>query len=126
MMKSLKNLEELQGNQNVMNKYHNRKVKYGRYTFDSAKEANSYLKLRLMEKAGLITNLQRQVKYELQPSFKVGNKTIRTITYIADFVYTDKDGSEHIVDVKGFKTEGYKLKAKMFAYKYGKEIEEWK
>lgn len=126
MMKSQKNLEELQGNQNVMNKYHNRKVKYGRYTFDSAKEANYYVKLSLMEKAGLITNLQRQKKYELQPSFQINGKTIRAITYIADFVYTDKDGIEHIVDVKGFKTEGYKLKSKMFVYKYGKEIEEWK
>ena len=76
-----------------------------------------------MEKLGIIKNLQRQVKYELQPSFKFNGKTIRSINYIADFVYI-QDDIEIIEDVKGIRTKEYLLKKKMFIYKYQKEIKE--
>lgn len=92
--------------------------------FDSKKEANRYIGLKQLENLGVIQNLQRQVKYELQPSFKLNGKTIRSIIYIADFVYI-QDGVEVIEDVKGSKymeTEVFKIKKKMFEYKYGKEI----
>jgi len=72
-----------------------------------------------------------QVKYELQPSYKIGNKKIRSINYIADFVYYKiyKRGGieirEQIIeDCKGYKTQIYKIKKKMFEYKYGMEIKE--
>lgn len=74
-------------------------------------------------KLGKITNLRLQVKYELQPSFKINNKTIRAIIYVADFTYI-KDGELVIEDFKGFRTAIYKLKAKMFAYRYKTEIKE--
>lgn len=112
------------GNYTKQNKYHNKKVEYDGIKFDSVKEKNRYIGLKQMEKLGIIQNLQRQVKYELQPSFKLNGKTIRTITYIADFVYI-QDGVEIIEDVKGSKymeTEAFKIKKKMFEYKYGKEI----
>ena len=91
--------------------------------FDSKKEAKRYVQLKQMEKLGVIKNLQRQVKYELQPSFKLNGKTIRSITYIADFVYI-QDGVEIIEDVKGMRTKEYLLKKKLFEYKYQKEIKE--
>lgn len=106
-------------------KYHNKKVKYDGYTFDSIREKNYYIKLKLLEKAGKIKELELQKEYELQPSYKLNNKTSRKITYRADFTYkTTKDDKMHVIDVKGFKTDVYKLKKKLFEYKYRIEIEE--
>lgn len=111
------------GNYTKQNKYHNKKVIYDGIKFDSVKEKNRYIGLKQLERLGVIQNLQRQVKYELQPSFKLNGKTIRSITYIADFVYI-QDGVEVIEDVKGMRTKEYLLKKKMFEYKYQKEIKE--
>lgn len=100
------------------NKYKNRKVEYKGIIFDSVKERNYYMYLESLLQDGEITDLRLQVKYELQPSFKDANgRTIRAITYIADFVYKDKNGKTVIVDVKGFRTDVYKLKRKMMLYK---------
>ena len=107
---------------NSTSKYHSKKVIYNGIRFDSKKEMNFYIKLKMLEKAKKIRNLQLQKKYELQPSFKINGKTVRSINYIADFVY--EDTKVHIIDVKGFRTDVYKLKKKMFEYKYGIEIEE--
>lgn len=106
-------------------KYHNKKVEYDGYTFDSIREKNYYIKLKLLEKAGKIKELELQKEYELQPSFKLNNKTSRKITYRADFTYkTTEDDKFHVIDVKGFRTDVYRLKKKIFEYKYKIEIEE--
>ena len=74
---------------------------------------------------GLIKDLELQKEYILQDKYKINNKTIRKISYIADFSYISvKDNKLHVIDVKGFKTDVYKLKKKLFEYKYGIEIEE--
>lgn len=100
------------------NKYKNKKVEYKGIVFDSVKERNYYMYLEGLLQAGEITDLQLQVKYELQPRFKAKNgRIIRPITYTADFVYKDKDGKEVIVDVKGYRTDVYRLKRKMMLYK---------
>lgn len=104
------------------NKYKNKKVIYDGITFDSKKEGAYYLKLKLLEEKGIISDLKLQVKFELQPKFKFGNKTIRAINYIADFTYI-QDNKLHIVDTKGVRTDVYKLKKKMMEYK-GYEVEE--
>ena len=112
-------------NGNMVRKYHNKKVEYDSYTFDSIKEKNYYIKLKLLEKAGKIKELELQKEYELQPSFKLNNKTSRKITYRSDFTYkTTEDDKLHVVDVKGFRTDVYRLKKKLFEYKYRIEIEE--
>ena len=109
----------------MVRKYHNKKVKYDGYTFDSIREKNYYIKLKLLEKAGKIKELELQKEFELQPSFKLNNKTSRKITYRADFTYkTTEDDKLHVVDVKGFRTDVYRLKKKLFEYKYRIEIEE--
>lgn len=105
-------------------KYKNEKITYRGETFDSKKEYEYYLILKDREKHGEITELKKQVSIEIQPSFKINGETIRAITYKADFVYKDlKDGKTHVVDVKGYKTEVYKLKKKLLAYR-GIYIEE--
>ena len=107
-----------------INKYHNTKVIYDGIKFDSKRECNYYKKLKLLERVGEITDLQRQVPFCLQPSYKFKGKKVRAIMYIADFVYVDKNKDFHVVDVKGFRTDGYKIKKKMFEYLFNKEIEE--
>lgn len=104
------------------NKYKNKKVVYDGIKFDSKKEGAYYLKLKLLEEKGIISDLKLQVKFELQPKFQFGNKTIRAINYIADFTYI-QDNKLHIVDTKGVRTDVYKLKKKMMEYK-GYEVEE--
>ena len=77
----------------------------------------------LLEAQGAISDLQRQVRFTLQPSFKHQGKTIRAITYVADFTYVDSDGKFHIVDTKGVKTDVYLLKKKIMQFQ-GHDIEE--
>ena len=103
-----------------MNKYRSRKTEIGNITFDSKAEANRYKELKLLEKAGVISRLELQPKFELQPSFKKKGKAYRAINYIADFMYCDKEkGNKMIVeDVKGFETKDFKIKRKMFEYQY--------
>lgn len=108
----------------ITSKYKNKKVYVDGIKFDSAKEAMRYRQLRLLEKSGKINDLQLQVPFELQEKYTINGKKVRAIKYVADFVYIDQDVKTHIEDVKGIRTEVYKMKKKMFEYKYGIEIEE--
>lgn len=101
-----------------MNKYYNKKTKIDGYTFDSMKEANYYLELKLRKKAGDIKDFELQPEFLLQDKYKKNGKTIRAITYRADFKIIHNDNSIEIIDCKGMKTEVYKLKKKLFEYKY--------
>lgn len=111
-----------------MNKYRNKKVIYDGITFDSIKEKNRYIELKLMERAGLIKDLKLQYEFELQPAFTLNNKKIRKISYIADFYYFDNELNDYVIeDVKSEitkKDKTYCLKKKMFEYRYKKEIKE--
>lgn len=101
------------------NKYGNKKVTVDGIKFDSQLEANRYCELKILERAGEIKDLRRQIKFELQPSYIKNNKSIQPINYIADFVYYDVNKKKFIVeDTKGYKTETYKLKKKIFEYVY--------
>ena len=106
-------------------KYNNNKPTYydpdlkDTLTFDSNKELSYYLLLKDRVKKGEISDLRRQYAIVIQPPFTdiTGTKH-RAITYKADFVYLDnKTLKTHLIDVKGFKTEVYKLKKKLLAYK---------
>lgn len=106
------------------NKYRNKKVQYDEMTFDSKKEYSYYLKYKLMEQAGEIKDLKMQVPFTLIETFKLQDKTYRKTIYKADFTFIDKEGKYHVIDVKGIRTDVYKLKKKLMAWKYGIEIEE--
>ena len=99
-------------------KYHAQKTEVAGKVFDSKHESRDYLKLKSMEDSGIISDLQTQVSFELQPKYttKDGRK-IRAITYRADFQYI-KDGVTYEQDSKGFRTKEYALKRKMFEYRY--------
>ena len=106
------------------NKYHNKKVYYDGHWFDSQKEKAYYIKLKLMEKADEIFDLELQKEFVLIETFKLNDKTYRKMSYKADFTYLDRDGKYHVIDTKGFRTKEYLLKKKLLAWKYGLEIEE--
>lgn len=110
-----------------MSKYNSRKTTIDGIIFDSKKEAKRYIELKQMEHDGLIQELQLQVPFELVPSFYIEidgkKKKRRNIRYIADFVYYE-DGQKIVEDVKGRKTDIYKLKKKLFEYKYHVTIKE--
>lgn len=105
----------------MVNKYKAKKTEMGGIVFDSKKEAHRYQQLVLMQKAGYIKDLQRQVKYEVIPK----QDGERACHYIADFVYTDAGTGETIVeDTKGFKTDAYKIKRKLMLLVHGIKIRE--
>ena len=119
------------------NKYGNRKIAFDGQTFDSKKEMRHYTELLLLEKAGKIKDLQRQVKFQLIPAHrepdiigpqgghKPGKLIEREVSYVADFVYTDlQTGQTVVVDTKGFRTKEYTIKRKMMLYFHGIRIKE--
>lgn len=108
---------------NGRSKYHAKKTTVDGISFDSRKEADRYLVLKGMEEDGAIEDLRRQVRYELVSAFDVDGKHYRPVYYVADFVYVE-DGREVVEDVKGMRTDIYKLKSKLFARRYGKVIRE--
>lgn len=95
-------------------KYSARKTVIDGIVFDSAKEARRYSELRLRERAGEISALQLQVRFELIPK----QQGERPVYYKADFVYIEKDGTRVAEDVKGFRTKEYIIKRKLFKLKY--------
>lgn len=103
-----------------MNKYGARKVKApDGQVFDSVKEFHRWGCLRLLERAGRISGLQRQVKFELIPK----QEGERACYYIADFVYCE-DGQKVVEDCKGMKTDVYKIKKKLMLWVHGIRIRE--
>lgn len=107
-----------------MSKYGSRKVSVGGEVFDSKKEYIRYRELVLLQKAGQVTDLKRQVKFELIPSQRVDGKVLeRACTYVADFVYTE-NGKTVVEDTKGFKTKDYIIKRKLMLWVHGIRIME--
>lgn len=79
-------------------------VRVGSETFDSQSEADRYMELLVMQKAGIIKDLECHPKYDLIPSQKVpGKQSFRAHGYTADFRYI-RDGEEIVEDVKSIRT----------------------
>lgn len=98
-------------------KYNAKKTVVDGITFDSKKEADYYCELKMLKMAGKVKEYELQVPFELLPSFKYKGKTIRGVKYTADFVVKYTDGHTEVVDVKGMRTEAYKLKKKLLLSK---------
>lgn len=110
----------------VRSKYRSRKITVNGEVFDSKKEYKRFVELTLLERAGKITNLQRQVKFELLPSQRIDGKVVeRPVRYIADFVY-EQDGQTIVEDVKSSatKTSEYVIKRKLLLWRHGIAIKE--
>lgn len=118
-----------------MAKYHSKKVTRNGITYDSIKEARRHQELLLLARAGAITDLQRQVEFELIPvqrepdrvgvrGGKIKGKTIEhAVKYVADFTYYE-NGKMVVEDAKGYRTPEYKIKRKLMLYIHGIRIKE--
>lgn len=131
-----------------MSKYRSKKVTVDGVTYDSQKEYYRWCELCLLQKAGKITDLERQVKFELIPAqyrtvetgerykrnnlargIRAGDPKTKEVcleqscVYIADFVYRE-NGRQVVEDTKGVRTEAYKIKRKLMLYIYGIKIRE--
>lgn len=112
-----------------MNKYHNQHVRTSDgIVHDSQWEATRWTELKLLERAGKIKNLNRQVKFVLIPKQVeyVGKKVKvveRECSYIADFVYQE-NGQTIVEDTKGLRTKDYIIKRKLMLYMHGIKIRE--
>ena len=107
-----------------MAKYGNRKVERDGIEFDSMKEAHRYCELKLMQRAGVISDLQLQVSFELIPTQRIDGKVVeRAVNYVADFVYK-QNGLTVVEDTKGYKTPEYIIKRKLMLWVHGIRIRE--
>lgn len=119
-------------------KYHSKKIEVNGIVYDSKKEYRRHVELSLLEKAGTITDLQRQVKFVLIPAqhetferygkkgqrLKDGSRCLeKECAYIADFVYQE-NGKKVVEDTKGFKTKDYIIKRKLMLWVHGIKIKE--
>lgn len=128
------------------NKYHNKKT----YTsdgilHDSQHEATRWAELLLLQRAGKIRDLERQVRFELVPAYfeevytgefyqrgarkgepkKERVCVEKSVVYVADFAYIDNDTGEKVVeDAKGERTKEYVIKRKLMLYLKGIRIKE--
>tara|TARA_B100001287_G_C22326372_1_gene364129 strand:- start:158 stop:475 length:318 start_codon:yes stop_codon:yes gene_type:complete len=101
----------------TMSKYKNIVTTIDNIRFHSKKEANRYRELCLLNKSKIISDL------ELQPNFKITINNKFICNYKADFAYK-QDGQIVYEDVKGFRTQVYKLKKKLTEAQYNVTIKE--
>lgn len=119
-------------------KYHSKKIEANGIVYDSKKEYKRHVELSLLETAGAITDLQRQVKFVLIPAqyetferygkkgqrLKDGSRCLeKECAYIADFVYLE-NGKKVVEDTKGFRTKDYIIKRKLMLWVHGIRIKE--
>lgn len=110
----------------MLPKYRNRKVTMHGEVYDSVKEARRHSDLKMLERAGKIIDLKRQVKFELIPTQRdsqTGKVLERSVSYIADFTYYE-NGRYIVEDVKGFRTPEYRIKKKLLLWLHGIRIKE--
>lgn len=103
-------------------KYNAIKTEYRGVVYDSKLEARKAYELDMLERAGRISNVRRQVRFILQEDY-LNNKgeKVRPISYVADFVYYDhKLKKDVVLDTKSpaTRTPVYRVKKKIFEYKY--------
>lgn len=107
-----------------MEKYRAKKITIDGITFDSMKEGRRYQELKMLQRAGVISNMRMQVKHQLIPSQKDENgKYVRPVYYISDFEY-EENGRTVVEDVKGFRTREYKIKKKLMLFREGITVRE--
>ena len=105
-------------------KYRNRRIVVDGETFDSQREAQRWYELKLLRRAGVVTDLQRQVPFVLIPEQKINGKTVeRPVKYVADFVYK-RNGEMIVEDAKGVRTKEYIIKRKLMLWVRGIRVQE--
>lgn len=101
----------------MKNKYRARRGVVAGKKFDSLAESRRFAELSRLQRLGIITDLRRQVPFELIPAQydEEGKILERAVTYKADFTY-ERDGALVVEDVKGVRTKDYVIKRKLMLY----------
>lgn len=108
--------------QRSASKYRNTKCTVDGQAYRSKREAQRHRSLLVMQRSGLIADLQREVPFVLAPSVRYMDKRATpALRYFADFVYT-QDGQRIVEDCKGLRTEGYRIKRHLMLALHGIEI----
>lgn len=102
----------------MRSKYGARKTTIDNIVFHSKAEAEYYHKLKMLKRAKQITDFDLQPEYVLLKPFRKNGKAYRGIKYKADFLITHLDGSQEVIDVKGYKTAEYRMKKQLFESLY--------
>jgi len=107
-------------------KYGNKKIVTEDGEFDSQREYRRWCELKLLQRAGEISNLNRQVAFGLIPSQRdeKGKVIEREVKYVADFTYFERDGTFVVEDSKGMRTKEYIIKRKLMLKEHGIRIKE--
>ena len=105
-------------------KYRNKPIVIDGIKFQSIAEGYRYTVLHDMESLGLISRLELQVPFILAPSVIINGRKKPALRYIADFVYSNKEGKRVVEDKKGYKTAIYKIKQHLMLSIHGIEITE--
>jgi hypothetical protein len=115
-------LEEFKKIAAHQSKYKNVKAEVDGLVFDSKREARRYQHLKMLERAGEISNLAVQPRFVLQEAFTdTFGERHRAIIYVADFQYIE-NGSLVVEDAKGHQTREFKIKRKLFLAKFPHEL----
>lgn len=96
-------------------KFGNKPTVFEGISFHSKREAKRYAELSLLHKAGRISDLQTQVKYDLIVN------GVKIATYRADFVYTE-NGNRVVEDAKGYPNDRWPMKKKLMKACHGIEV----
>lgn len=107
-------------------KYRNTKAVVGGVAFDSKREAARWQELKMLERAGQIRDLRRQVPFELVPGVKFAGaaRARPALRYFADFVYVER-GQQVVEDVKSPATANlpaFKIKRHLMLALLGLEV----
>lgn len=105
-------------------KYGNQRVTWNGQTFDSRREMERYSHLLLLERAGHIQQLERQVVFVLSPAVVIAGRKRPALRYVADFVYRDAAGNQVTEDAKGAVTDVYRVKRHLMKAVHGIDIRE--
>ena len=111
------------------NKYGAKPVVVSGYAYRSKRELKRHTELQLLERAGLITELRREVPFELLGRQQRDDGSIeQPVTYVADYVYRDREKGDQLVveDVKSkaTRTRDYIIKRKLMLREHGITIRE--
>ena len=99
------------------NKYRNKKITIDGIKFDSIKEGNRWCELKILEKAGEISEIVLQPSFDICPQVRWNGKTLRKRVYVSDFMYTE-NGKKVVEDSKGYRNKIYLLKRSLFLSQY--------
>lgn len=106
-----------------MRKYRNEPCEVGGEKYRSKREMRRHQDLVLLERAGLISDLRREMPFVLAPATRINGRLKPALRYVADFVYVEH-GHQRVEDAKGVRTQVFRIKQHLMATIHGIVVRE--